>query len=96
MHGHGQTSSSAQVSVEFPGERVCALLYRKIKRGWPSSRKIGDLKPFKTRVWLCIEGDRRDAYEVDEEDEEEEDMIYLDFDDSNKSEIEEQQCRIKQ
>lgn len=31
-----------------------------------------------------------------DEDDEEEDMIYLDFDDSNKSEIEEQQCRIKQ
>lgn len=97
-HGQNQTSSTAQMCLDAPGERVCSLLYRKIKYGWLSSRKIDGLKLSKTRVWSCIEEDRRDAYETDDEDEEEEeeDMIYVDFDDSDESEIEEQQFVIKQ
>ncbi|KAL6902610.1 hypothetical protein GGI43DRAFT_382790 [Trichoderma evansii] len=95
-HGRNQTSSSAQMCFQAPGERVCSLFYRKIKYGWLSSRKIDDLKLSKTRVWSCIEGDRRDAYETDDEDEEEEDMMYVDFDDCDEIEMEEQQFAIKQ
>lgn len=87
-----QTVSSAQVCLDAPGERVCSLLYRRIKHRWLSSRKDDYLKLSPTHVWSCIEGNRREAYseseDEEEESEDEEDMIYLELDDNDNTEEE--------
>lgn len=61
------------------GERVCSLQYRKVKYRWLSNRSLNNLQLSKTRQWSCLDGDTRELYEV-EDDEDAEDTIEVRFD----------------
>ncbi|PNP59953.1 hypothetical protein FNYG_14715 [Fusarium nygamai] len=74
IHGEHQNAESDQLWLLAPGEQVCSLQYREVKTRWLSSRLIEPIQLSKTRQWSCMEGDRRDAYE-DDSDEEDEDTI---------------------
>ncbi|KAK8144212.1 hypothetical protein G3M48_006157 [Beauveria asiatica] len=80
--GSYQSFDHLQARYLAPGEQVCALQYRKVNHKWFSSRLIETSSLSKTRQWSCLEGDRRIAYE-DEEDEGEEleDMIEVGLED---------------
>jgi hypothetical protein len=78
---HGSYRSIEKDKAQFlsPGEKVCALQYRKIPHKWFSSRRL-DMSSLKsTRLWLCLEGDRRNMY--DDEDDEDEDGIEVGLED---------------
>ncbi|KAH7114711.1 hypothetical protein B0J13DRAFT_572942 [Dactylonectria estremocensis] len=79
VHGEHQNIESDQLWLVAPGEQVCSLQYREVKTRWLSSRLIEPLQLSKTRQWSCMEGDRRDAYE--DSDEEDEDTIEVDLGD---------------
>ncbi|KAH6985403.1 hypothetical protein EDB80DRAFT_225835 [Ilyonectria destructans] len=82
VHGEHQNVESDELWLLAPGEQVCSLQYREVKTRWLSSRLITPLQLSKTRQWSCMEGDKRYAYEDEEDDEEEdEDMIEVDFGD---------------
>ncbi|RKK79378.1 hypothetical protein BFJ68_g16814 [Fusarium oxysporum] len=74
IHGEHQNAESDQLWLLAPGEQVCSLQYREVKTRWLSSRLIEPLQLSKTRQWSCMEGDKRDTYE-DDSDEEEEDTM---------------------
>ncbi|KAK7214329.1 hypothetical protein V2G26_002332 [Clonostachys chloroleuca] len=78
VHGENHNFESDQLCLLAPGEQVCALQYRQVKTRWLSSQLIEPLQLSTTRRWLCTEGDKRDAYE-DDSDEEEEDTIEADL-----------------
>ncbi|EXK79187.1 hypothetical protein FOQG_16177 [Fusarium oxysporum f. sp. raphani 54005] len=80
IHGEHQNAESDQRWLLAPGEQVCSLQYREIKTRWLSSRLIEPLQLSKTRQWSCMEGDKRDTYE-DDSDEEDEDAIEVDLGD---------------
>jgi hypothetical protein len=80
LHGSYQGVKKAESQFVAPGEKVCALQYRKIPHKWLSSRRRPDLSRLeKSRLWFCMEGNRRNMY--DDEDEDDEDMIEVDFQD---------------
>ncbi|KAJ3494766.1 hypothetical protein NLG97_g3865 [Lecanicillium saksenae] len=64
-----------------PGERVCALQYRKVGYRWMSSKVVDTLRLSKTRRWSCMEGEMRTAHDLDEEDEDGEDVMVVELDD---------------
>ncbi|PTB35490.1 hypothetical protein M441DRAFT_62780 [Trichoderma asperellum CBS 433.97] len=68
--------------VKAPGERVCAIQYRRLKYGWLSHRSPERMYLSKTRQWSCIEGHMREisSHGDEEEDVDEEDVIVVDFD----------------
>ncbi|KAM0185995.1 hypothetical protein ACHAPI_011899 [Fusarium lateritium] len=80
IHGEHQNAESDQLWLLAPGEQVCSLQYREVKTRWLSSRLIEPLQLSKTRQWSCMEGDKRDTYE-DDSDEEDEDTIEVDLGD---------------
>lgn len=82
IHRKYQNINNTQAQYLALGEQVCALKYRKICHKWLSGRLIEHSRLSKTRRWLCMEGERRDAYK-DEEDEEDddEDVIKVGFED---------------
>ncbi|KAK6709702.1 hypothetical protein SNK04_010654 [Fusarium graminearum] len=80
VHGEHQNIESDQLCLLAPGEQVCSLQYREVKTRWLSSRLIEPLQLSKTRQWSCMEGDKRDTYE-DDSDEEDEDTIEVDLGD---------------
>jgi hypothetical protein len=80
IHGEHQNVESDQLWLLAPGEQVCSLQYREVKTRWLSSRLIEPLQLSKTRQWSCMEGDKRDTYE-DDSDEEDEDIMEVDLGD---------------
>ncbi|KAJ4047519.1 hypothetical protein NW761_007424 [Fusarium oxysporum] len=80
VQGEYQNIESDQLCLLVPGEQVCSLQYREVKTKWISSRLIEPLQLSKTRQWSCMEGDKRDTYE-DDSDEEDEDIIEVDLGD---------------
>ncbi|PNP58765.1 hypothetical protein FNYG_15027 [Fusarium nygamai] len=80
VHGEYQNIESDQLCLLAPGEQVCSLQYREVKTRWLSSRLTEPLQLSKTRQWSCMEGDKRDTYE-DDSDEEDEDTIEVDLGD---------------
>ncbi|KAI5460956.1 hypothetical protein BGZ63DRAFT_473217 [Mariannaea sp. PMI_226] len=70
--------ASDQLCLLAPGEQVCSLQYRKVKTRWLSSRLMEPLQLSKTRRWSCMEGDKRNMYE-DDSDEDDEDTIEVDL-----------------
>ncbi|KAH7109332.1 hypothetical protein EDB81DRAFT_672863 [Dactylonectria macrodidyma] len=79
VYGEHRNIESDQLCLLAPGEQVCSLQYRAVKTKWLPSRLIEPLQLSKTRQWSCMEGDRRDAYE--DSDEEDEDIIEVDLGD---------------
>jgi hypothetical protein len=82
VQGTYSSSASNDTRIFAPREQICTVKYRKLKHKWLSSRVGENSKLSKTRQWSCIDGGRRDAYE--DEDEDEEDMIEVDFEDAEK------------
>ncbi|KAF5616434.1 hypothetical protein F25303_13525 [Fusarium sp. NRRL 25303] len=80
VHGEHQNIESDQLCLLAPGEQVCSLQYREVKTRWLSSRLIEPLQLSKTRQWSCMEGDKRDTYE-DDSDEDDEDTVEVDLGD---------------
>jgi hypothetical protein len=80
ISGEHQNAESDQLWLLAPGEQVCSLQYREVKTRWLSSRLIEPLQLSKTRQWSCMEGDKRDTYE-DDSDEEDEDIMEVDLGD---------------
>ncbi|PNP77873.1 hypothetical protein FNYG_08787 [Fusarium nygamai] len=80
IQGEHQNAESDQLWLLAPGEQVCSLQYREVKTRWLSSRLIEPLQLSKTRQWSCMEGDKRDTYE-DDSDEEVEDTMEVDLGD---------------
>ncbi|KAH7165141.1 hypothetical protein DER46DRAFT_357125 [Fusarium sp. MPI-SDFR-AT-0072] len=78
VHGEYQNIKSDQLCLLAPGKQVYSLQYREVKTRWLSSRLIEPLQLSKTRQWSCMEGDKRDTYE-DDSDEEDEDIIEVDL-----------------
>ncbi|RKL15967.1 hypothetical protein BFJ70_g15221 [Fusarium oxysporum] len=74
ISGEHQNAESDQLWLLAPGEQVCSLQYREVKTRWLSSRLIEPLQLSETRRWSCLEGDKRDTYEDDSEEEEEDTM----------------------
>ena len=66
-----------------PGEMICAIQYREMRYKWLSSRVIENLQLSKTRQWSCTEGERRDAY-ADEGDDDE-DVIEVGMEEAESS-----------
>jgi hypothetical protein len=81
VHGEYHNIDNAGSQYIAPGELVCALQYRKIHYGWLSRRLIEQSRLSKTRQWLCMEGDRRYAYDDEEDDE---DTMEVGFEDIGK------------
>jgi hypothetical protein len=69
-----------ETRIFAPGEQICTIKYREVKYKWLSSRTLENSRLSKTRQWCCMEGDRRDAYE--DEDDEDEDAIEVDIKDA--------------
>ena len=69
-HGDFASFASNGTRIFAPGEQICAVQYRQIRYKWLSSRVVENLQLSKTRQWFCTEGDRRDAYEDDGDDDE--------------------------
>jgi hypothetical protein len=69
-----------ETRIFAPGEQICTIQYREMQYKWLSSRTLENSRLSKTRQWCCMEGDRRDAYE--EEDDEDEDAIQVDIKDA--------------
>jgi hypothetical protein len=85
IHGKYQNIDKAKSQYVAPGEQVCGLQYRKIRHNWFSGRLIEQSRLSKTRQWSCMEGERRDAYENEEDEEDDdEDMIEVGFEDMDK------------
>ena len=80
VHGDYGKFASNGTRIFAPGEKICAIQYREIRYKWLSSRVTENLQLSKTRQWSCTEGDRRDAYE--DEGDDEEDVIEVDFEDA--------------
>ncbi|SPJ74761.1 uncharacterized protein FTOL_04492 [Fusarium torulosum] len=80
IHGEHQNVENDQLCLLVPGEQVCSLQYREVKTRWLSSRLIEPLQLSKTRQWLCTEGEKREIYE-DDSDEEDEGAIEVDLGD---------------
>jgi hypothetical protein len=76
---HGDFCNFASNGTRFfaPGEKICAIQYREIRYKWLSSRVVQNLQLLKTRQWYCTEGNRRNVY-MDEGDDNE-DMIEVDI-----------------
>lgn len=68
-----------ETRVFAPGEQICTIQYREVKYKWLSSRSLNNSRLSKTRQWCCMQGDRRDAYEDEVEDDE--DAIGVDIED---------------
>lgn len=66
-----------------PGERVCALQYRKVRYRWMSSRVVDTLQLSKTRRWSCMEGEMRTAHDPDDSDEDGEDVMVAELEDED-------------
>ncbi|KAK3614179.1 hypothetical protein LTR56_027421 [Elasticomyces elasticus] len=79
-HGSFARFASNGTRIFAPGEQVCAVQYREIGYKWLSSRVIENVRLSKTRQWSCTEGNRRNAY--DSEDEDDEYVIKVDIKDT--------------
>jgi hypothetical protein len=82
IHGDFASSVSNGTRIFAPGEQICTIKYRKVGCKWLSSRALKNLQLSKTRQWSCMEGDRRDAYENDDDDEDAEDVIGVEMKDA--------------
>jgi hypothetical protein len=80
VHGDFGKFSSNGTRIFAPGEKICAIQYREIRYKWLSSRVIENLQLLKTRQWSCTEGESRDAY-TDEGDDDE-DVIEVDIEEA--------------
>jgi hypothetical protein len=85
--GQSTHHDNTEHCVKAPGERVCAIQYRRLKYGWLSHRSPERMYLSKTRQWSCIEGHMREISsdgdeeeDVDEKNVDEEDVIVVDFD----------------
>jgi hypothetical protein len=77
VHLDLHNSASKETWIFAPSEKICAIQYREIRYKWLSSRVVENLQLSKTRLWSCMEGDRRDAYEDEADDDE--DVIEVDI-----------------
>ncbi len=66
-----------------PGERVCALQYRKVGYWWMSSKVVDTLRLSKARRWSCIEGEMRTAHDPDDSDEDDEYVMVVELEDED-------------
>jgi len=71
-----------ETRIFAPGEQICTIKYREVKYKWLSRRTLENSRLSKTRQWCCMEGDRRDAYEDEDEDDVDEDVIEVDIKDA--------------
>jgi hypothetical protein len=82
VHADFASFTSSGTRIFAPGEQICTIKYRKVSYKWLSSRSFENMRLSKTRQWSCMEGDRRDAYEDENGDGDEEDVIEVDIEDA--------------
>jgi hypothetical protein len=80
VQGDFATFASNGTRVFAPGEQICTINYREVEYRWLSSRTLENSRLSRTRQWSCMEGDRRNAYE--DEDDGDEGVIEVDLKDA--------------